>query len=46
VKLSKTIPAMPVRDAAAAADFYRDRLGFDVLHHDSGVAVFFQWAFE
>ena len=39
MKLSQTIPAMPVRDAAAAVDFYRDRLGFDVLHHDGGFAV-------
>jgi ketosteroid isomerase-like protein len=28
-----------VRDAAAAVAFYRDRLGFDVLHHDGGFAV-------
>jgi catechol 2,3-dioxygenase-like lactoylglutathione lyase family enzyme len=39
VSLSQTIPAMPVRDAAAAVDFYRDRLGFQVLHHDGGFAV-------
>jgi catechol 2,3-dioxygenase-like lactoylglutathione lyase family enzyme len=39
VMLGQTIPALPVRDAAAAASFYRDRLGFDVLHHDSGFAV-------
>jgi catechol 2,3-dioxygenase-like lactoylglutathione lyase family enzyme len=39
VKLSQTIPAMPVCDAAAAAAFYRDRLGFEVLHHDGGFAV-------
>lgn len=39
VSLSQTIPAMPVRDAAAAVAFYRDRLGFDVLHHDGGFAV-------
>ena len=38
-QLSQTIPALPVRDAAAAADFYRDRLGFAVLHHDGGFAV-------
>ena len=38
-KLSQTIPALPVRNAAAAVDFYRDRLGFDVLHHDGGFAV-------
>ena len=37
--VSQTIPAMPVRDAAAAVDFYRDRLGFDIAHHDGGFAV-------
>lgn len=37
--MSQTIPAMPVRDAAAAVAFYRDRLGFDVVHHDDGFAV-------
>ena len=39
VRLDQTIPALPVRDAAAAAEFYRDRLGFDVVHHDGGFAV-------
>jgi catechol 2,3-dioxygenase-like lactoylglutathione lyase family enzyme len=39
VKLGQTIPALPVRNAGAAVDFYRDRLGFDVLHHDGGFAV-------
>jgi catechol 2,3-dioxygenase-like lactoylglutathione lyase family enzyme len=39
VSMSQTIPAMPVRDAAAAVDFYRERLGFKVLHHDGGFAV-------
>jgi catechol 2,3-dioxygenase-like lactoylglutathione lyase family enzyme len=37
--LTQTIPALPVRDAAAALAFYRDRLGFRVLHHDGGFAV-------
>lgn len=37
--LLQTIPAMPVQDAAAAVVFYRDRLGFEVLHHDGGFAV-------
>jgi catechol 2,3-dioxygenase-like lactoylglutathione lyase family enzyme len=37
--LTQTIPAMPVRDAAAAVAFYRDRLGFEVLHYDGGFAV-------
>ena len=39
VTLSQTIPALPVRDAAAAVGFYRDRLGFETLHHDGGFAV-------
>jgi catechol 2,3-dioxygenase-like lactoylglutathione lyase family enzyme len=39
VSLSQTIPALPVRDAATAVDFYRRRLGFEVLHHDGGFAV-------
>jgi catechol 2,3-dioxygenase-like lactoylglutathione lyase family enzyme len=39
VSLSQTIPALPVRDAAAAVDFYRGRLGFEVRHHDGGFAV-------
>jgi catechol 2,3-dioxygenase-like lactoylglutathione lyase family enzyme len=30
---------MPVRDAAAAVSFYRDRFGFAVMHHDGGFAV-------
>jgi catechol 2,3-dioxygenase-like lactoylglutathione lyase family enzyme len=39
VSLTQTIPALPVRDASAAAAFYRDRLGFQVLHQDKGFAV-------
>jgi catechol 2,3-dioxygenase-like lactoylglutathione lyase family enzyme len=39
VSLSQTIPAMPVQDAAASVEFYRDRLGFELLHHDGGFAV-------
>jgi catechol 2,3-dioxygenase-like lactoylglutathione lyase family enzyme len=37
--LSQTIPALPARDVAKSVDFYRDRLGFEVLHHDGGFAV-------
>jgi catechol 2,3-dioxygenase-like lactoylglutathione lyase family enzyme len=37
--LLQTIPALPVQDAAAAVAFYRDKLGFEVLHHDGGFAV-------
>jgi len=39
IRLDQTIPAMPVRDAPAAVAFYRERLGFEVLHHDGGFAV-------
>jgi catechol 2,3-dioxygenase-like lactoylglutathione lyase family enzyme len=38
-RLTQTIPALPVRSMAAAVAFYRDRLGFEVLHHDGGFAV-------
>jgi len=39
VTLSQTIPALPVRDTPLAVDFYRDRLGFETVHHDGGFAV-------
>ena len=39
VALSQTIPALPARDVARAVDFYRDRFGFQVVHHDGGFAV-------
>jgi catechol 2,3-dioxygenase-like lactoylglutathione lyase family enzyme len=39
IRLGETIPALPVRDVAEAVDFYRERLGFEVLHHDGGFAV-------
>ena len=39
VTLAQTVPALPVRSASAAVEFYRERLGFDVLHEDSGFAV-------
>jgi catechol 2,3-dioxygenase-like lactoylglutathione lyase family enzyme len=39
IRLGQTIPALPVTDAARAVDFYRERLGFEVLHHDGGFAV-------
>ena len=37
--LDQTIPAMPVQDMPTAVAFYRERLGFEVLHHDGGFAV-------
>jgi catechol 2,3-dioxygenase-like lactoylglutathione lyase family enzyme len=38
-RLGQTIPALPVADAARSVDFYRERMGFEVLHHDGGFAV-------
>jgi len=37
--LGRTIPALPVRDAASSAAFYRDRLGFRVLHDEEGFVI-------
>jgi catechol 2,3-dioxygenase-like lactoylglutathione lyase family enzyme len=39
VSLTQTIPALPVRKMIDAVAFYRDRLGFETLHHDGGFAV-------
>ena len=39
MRLSTTIPALPVADAPAAVAFYAERLGFGCPHHDEGFAV-------
>jgi catechol 2,3-dioxygenase-like lactoylglutathione lyase family enzyme len=39
VGLSRTIPALPVRDVAAAVSHYRDRFGFEAVHQNDGFAV-------
>lgn len=38
-RLGRTIPALPARSVARSVDFYRDRFGFEVQHHDGGFAV-------
>ena len=38
MRLSRTVPAMPVQDVQAAAAFYQDRLGFSVGYRDHGFA--------
>ncbi len=38
--LGRTIPALPVSDAAAAVAYFRDRLGFTPIHVEDGFAVF------
>jgi uncharacterized glyoxalase superfamily protein PhnB len=37
--MSKTIPALPVRDVAAAVAHYRDCFGFEARHVEPGFAV-------
>ena len=37
--MSRTIPALPVREMGVAVAFYGERFGFEVLHHDGGFAV-------
>jgi catechol 2,3-dioxygenase-like lactoylglutathione lyase family enzyme len=37
--LHRTIPALPVRDVAAAVAHYAERFGFAALHADAGLAV-------
>ncbi len=37
--LTRTIPALPVRDVPAAVAFYRERLGFEARYVDDGFAV-------
>ena len=39
VTLGRTIPALPARSVSTSVEFYRDRFGFDVLHHGDGFAV-------
>jgi catechol 2,3-dioxygenase-like lactoylglutathione lyase family enzyme len=34
-----TTPALPSRDVTQSIDFYRDILGFEVVHHDGDFAV-------
>ena len=38
VRLTRTVPAMPVQDTEAAAAFYSERLGFVIEHQDHGFA--------
>jgi catechol 2,3-dioxygenase-like lactoylglutathione lyase family enzyme len=37
--LSRTIPALPVRDVGTAVRYYRERFGFQAVHSDDGFAV-------
>jgi len=39
VKLLSTTPVLPIGDMARSVAFYRDALGFRVLHQEAGYAV-------
>jgi catechol 2,3-dioxygenase-like lactoylglutathione lyase family enzyme len=45
-RLSAAVPVLPVRDIARAAEFWRARLGFAVVHADGGYAVLARDAVE
>lgn len=38
VRLSRTVPALPVQNIEEAAEFYQQRLGFTALYQDDGFA--------
>lgn len=37
--MKKTIPALPVQDINVSIDFYSNKFGFTVRHHDEGFAI-------
>jgi uncharacterized glyoxalase superfamily protein PhnB len=39
MRLVHAIPALPVLNVAQSAVFYRDQLGFDLFHQDTGFAI-------
>ena len=46
MKLLRSIPALPVRDMARSVEFYRDKLGFTLMHQESEFAIFRRDAVE
>ncbi|HEY0734479.1 MAG TPA: VOC family protein [Herpetosiphonaceae bacterium] len=40
MQLLRTIPALPVKAIAHSVPFYRDLLGFTLIHQDDGIAIF------
>jgi uncharacterized glyoxalase superfamily protein PhnB len=39
MKMMKTIPALPVQNTAAAADFYQEKFGFTIIHQEDGFVI-------
>src|SRR5665647_2102581 len=40
MKMTFSIPAFPVKDVSQSVTFYRDTLGFTLIHKDDGFAIF------
>jgi len=40
MKMLHAIPALPVRDLNQSIEFYRDTLGFKLVHQEGGFAIF------
>jgi catechol 2,3-dioxygenase-like lactoylglutathione lyase family enzyme len=36
----EAIPALPVRDMSRSVEFYREKLGFELVHREGGFAIF------
>ena len=46
MQMVSAIPALPVRDATRSISFYRNTLGFTLIHEDGGFAIFRRNAVE
>jgi catechol 2,3-dioxygenase-like lactoylglutathione lyase family enzyme len=46
MKLVHAIPALPVRAMDRSVEFYRDKLGFTLVHQEGGFAIFQRDAVE
>jgi catechol 2,3-dioxygenase-like lactoylglutathione lyase family enzyme len=40
VRMLRSIPAMPVKDIGRSVEFYRDKLGFTLVHQEAAFAIF------
>ncbi len=40
MRMLHAIPALPVKDMGRSVEFYRDKLGFTLIHREEGFAIF------
>ena len=40
MRMLRSIPALPVKDIGRSVEFYRDKLGFTLVHQEDGFAIF------